>query len=716
MKLVFLFAFFPYVLSADYRRNVYPSFEGNIQNNHEYQTQSIPESVDIVVKSWLATDLSLRKISEKLVQTLLPSAFKLLTTSKLTTDCSKDIVNFLRGIAETKIWAYQMVDSFGKIPTGMVMGTVSSLGDYQTCLNATAPDLFIGKYCLVDFEIPLPEQRYFHLWKKDVIKAFNLSHNDSIANEFLKFGEKLYMLHPRTSICIPSTCTDEDARLIARKAIQLAGLHFNTNIKNCETKLDPVEVTFLDILLGLLLISLVLVVLVATIMDFYQRVTSDISEREEGLSPFLSFSFFINAERLVKNDDSPDSIRVFYGLRVITMIWLIMTHVGHVDHVEAFGGLRTYFDLTTKFLAQIVPSGVVAVETFFFMSATLLSYNLVRVSDQKMNFGLIFLRRYARTTIPHLMMIAVTSILTFVGTGPLFKEIIGKEAQNCKERGWMNLLYINNFIPFDDICMRNSWYLSVDIQLFLTAILVIVPFRNNPRAAIVCIVALLFSGIFGTFISHILYNLPPTCLTINLQSQYISELFQRSYLMPHFHLPTYCIGLLVGYFLALRKYVRVTRKVNLILWIAAISTQLVVVFLPYIWNKGTEFPGLLPSLLFGCSHRVLWALSLAWITIACQSDLGGIIAKILGSQRFELASRLTFMAYLTNFTIKYLYIGTVSNVIIYNSTMMFNMFASILTATFLFSFVLTLLFEAPFTNLEKTVIRNMRWRKLGKGI
>ena len=37
----------------------------------------------------------------------------------------------------------------------------------------------------------------------------------------------------------------------------------------------------------------------------------------------------------------------------------------------------------------------------------------------------------------------------------------------CAETWWMNLLYINNYLSMNNICMIWSWYLAVDMQLFI---------------------------------------------------------------------------------------------------------------------------------------------------------------------------------------------------------------------------------------------------------
>lgn len=49
-----------------------------------------------------------------------------------------------------------MVDSWGKIPSGLAIGNIQDLGQYDECLAIRGPD-FKGKYCIVNFPINLTQ-------------------------------------------------------------------------------------------------------------------------------------------------------------------------------------------------------------------------------------------------------------------------------------------------------------------------------------------------------------------------------------------------------------------------------------------------------------------------------------------------------------------------------------------------------------------------------
>ncbi|KOB64652.1 Nose resistant to fluoxetine protein 6, partial [Operophtera brumata] len=56
-----------------------------------------------------------------------------------------------------------------------------------------------------------------------------------------------------------------------------------------------------------------------------------------------------------------------------------------------------------------------------------------------------------------------------IGEGPLWDDRLMLEQERCMASWWTNILYINNYVNTDQLCMFQSWYLSVDTQLFFIA-------------------------------------------------------------------------------------------------------------------------------------------------------------------------------------------------------------------------------------------------------
>ncbi|OTF74757.1 hypothetical protein BLA29_010211 [Euroglyphus maynei] len=66
-------------------------------------------------------------------------------------------------IHERKLWATKLFNSWSQslVPSGFISGTITDYGDYDQCLSIDPEQSspIISKYCLVEFEWPIPSIR-----------------------------------------------------------------------------------------------------------------------------------------------------------------------------------------------------------------------------------------------------------------------------------------------------------------------------------------------------------------------------------------------------------------------------------------------------------------------------------------------------------------------------------------------------------------------------
>lgn len=152
-------------------------------------------------------------------------------------DCRQSLAFMRQSLKKHKLWAVRMLDSNGKIQSGITYGKFSSPGDYEECINVKVdehwlnPEIVLasdgskskeaesrqnwrGKYCLLDFRLPLPDRPkskllsihdpVLNLSNTELAKQFPIIANYSAyASVFYEIG----YLH---GICLPSTCQIED--------------------------------------------------------------------------------------------------------------------------------------------------------------------------------------------------------------------------------------------------------------------------------------------------------------------------------------------------------------------------------------------------------------------------------------------------------------------------------------------------------------------------
>lgn len=180
---------------------------------------------------------------------------------------------------------------------------------------------------------------------------------------------------------------------------------------------------------------------------------------------------------------------------------IFQTHFDFKLHVRNYHLYFTFpLQFTSKYENMFIMSGLISVDTFFVMSGLLVSVNLLKhlektyvnhfeyncVQKITIHFNLIFaitmfnirggrinilvlyFHRYLRLT--PLLVVSIlfsTTIMQYLGSGPLWPGLIEMFRGQC-QRNWLStLLYVQNYANANDVCFGHSWYLSVDTQLFV---------------------------------------------------------------------------------------------------------------------------------------------------------------------------------------------------------------------------------------------------------
>ncbi|CAG2103167.1 unnamed protein product [Medioppia subpectinata] len=110
----------------------------------------------ISVKFYTSIESNIRPVKHKLKA----SALQFMYSMDITSDCLDSLFTWFKALQRNELWAYQIFDSMGKIPSGLSDGVITSFGDYDQCLAVkSGPQMntktIYGKYCLVKPVIPL---------------------------------------------------------------------------------------------------------------------------------------------------------------------------------------------------------------------------------------------------------------------------------------------------------------------------------------------------------------------------------------------------------------------------------------------------------------------------------------------------------------------------------------------------------------------------------
>ncbi|XP_071034404.1 nose resistant to fluoxetine protein 6-like isoform X2 [Parasteatoda tepidariorum] len=691
--------------------------QANGLGNQTFKHVTIPQyakmvpgiTQDNIILAWMNAEATLNRAYFNLFKSLLTNRFDLSLTTNISQNCTNSLFEYLNGLRNMKTWAFKMLDSSGKIPNGVMGGNPTAFGDFDTCLQIESPSQsFHGQYCRIDLNLPLPERPSMTSIEMPVEIIHNLFEPNTLMNNLAKFAQYFYIAHPSLNACLPSSCSKEDVAALFSNIMVYLKIDNKVNLPvHCEVKED-LAFTAMEIFIFILFSFLICLVVLGTSLDILirnnQKNDFEKKEKSAGIKALLCFSLYTNFINLVKKDNNPDTLRVFHGLRVLSMTWIVWGHSYLVVNYRVYDGVFHGQNFRKDFFFQTVPFGFSAVENFFFMSSVLLSYICIRMRG-KVDMKLLFLKRYLRLTPTMMLVVAFYAIVGRFGSGPLWKETVADFlSKNCLERGWRNLFYLNNIFYSSKTCLGWTWYLSTDTQVFIVSLFVCAIMRRRPgRGFLLAGLIIVISVLLAAF-SHLYYKLPPTyhLSYLNLDDWFYYAV--KGYTPIHFHLPTCAIGLIVGYILATKRG-HIPEHINAIGWFLSFMTFLTMMTLTYKWNQGAHaHPGVFVSTLYGSTHRLAWGLCLAFITLSCTWGQGGIINSILSWEGFVPFSRLSYMVYLIHHGLTYIYTGSIRQSMLLGHRTMIFIFFNNMFLSFLAAFVLGLIFESPLMALNKAFL------------
>ena len=414
-----------------------------------------------------------------------------------------------------------------------------------------------------------------------------------------------------------------------------------------------------------------------------------------------------------------------HGIRVLSLFWIILLHCNGIFQAS-FAPVDNLNDMvhSNRRLLQIVLNTAYGVDTFFVLSGLLVMYtNMSKKVKNKgqTNWFKYYFHRFFRLTPSYMFVILlVAKLRPFFGAGPVW--FVAADTTACSDNWWTNLLYLNNFLKMgnnlSEMCLSHTWYLAVDMQMFLVSpIFLFVAYRYKLRP-LVCIsgVTILASIIATACLVANDDTLPVNSPFGRLNNRFLGndqeeifsnenflEGFKDSYTKPYCRIQPYIMGMVLGYVLYtyFSKDLKLQWKFVTTLWIAAIALALTDVYAPYssikedphVWTKGERA-------LFGGLKWSIWGLCIVWLIVACHYNYAGLVKNILAAKFWIPLSRINYAAYLIHRDVMMILIYNIETPIHHTSFTTVTLFLSTLMLTYSISFVITVVVELPFANLE----------------
>nr|NP_651160.3 uncharacterized protein Dmel_CG10183 [Drosophila melanogaster]AAF56151.3 uncharacterized protein Dmel_CG10183 [Drosophila melanogaster] len=620
----------------------------------------------------------LSRFKESLFQDINHEIIDTRPSSTSDTQCLVDMKELFAGLKTGSYWALKMLDSWGSFPSGLLYGTFYDLGNFDECLNInqeiSSSQTIKGKYCFM--AVPL----------RDVLDTGI---------------ESLEGMQIKIATCFPASCSATQIETFAGQLYQNkvnSSMSFNISIDEdgCQTS-DPVPWDGLTIFTVVILSVLTLIVVSSTLYDYFLCTTQQtpalikiISARANSRALF----------RLEVGNSNSNVIDCLHGIRCMSLIWVVFLH----EHMYSLISPNINFTYALAWLEKPTSSffihGYFSVDTFLFIGGLLVSLTALRTMEKtngKLNIPRMYVHRIIRI-LPVLAMaiLIYVKLMPVVSGGPLFKSgFHGKE--ECVNGWYWDLLFIQNYAT--KTCLDQSWYLAVDMQLYiLSPLLLFGLYKWGKKAAwaIVGIVVLLSGCLFATqMVNHYSMSIK--------NGGGDDEANSKLYLATHTHATPWLIGFLFGYFLHMNR----GRKFQLswlVLWsgwfisLAMIFTS---IFATYPSAKWSAPPlSTLDESLYYTLTRVGWPLAMCWVVFVCIQGYCGLANSFLSTPLWQPLSRLSYSVFIWHMFVQEINSRNVRTSTYFSSyTVMLN-FWSDFGISLIMSYVLYLIIEAPIGGLH----------------
>lgn len=651
------------------------------------------KTVDYVEKEWQlmfrAFDLFQDGLSSSMLQKVgkeTDQFEKIL--SRLEPECRRSINHAWDSLKKHKLWALRMVDSNGKIPSGVTYGRFSSPGDYEECLSVKVDESiykqsgdkessnfqsehhkFHGKYCLIDFRLPLPERPHdkllsvhdpvIDLSNTDLGKKFpEIKNYSGYASVFYEVG---YM----HGVCIPSTCDILDLTKSIGRVLE--GLHIIVNnTVDCEEIFDEpqpfrtsqiVSMVFLFLLFSNAFIASGIHHLRST--KFFKRLsrgyrncynknlheqqsindklneiqeTSKIKSRNFNIKEWMivnikqasfyteCFSIQTNLNRLTKPD--PRGLTFVHYTRIVAMALTVITHTAGLGTLQAItkptdtsNSEQIFRDLLPQMLANAFSS----IQIFFFMAGFMLvisTYPSIKREKGHISFIEYIIKRAIRLMPGIAATISLNFLWPLFVNGPMMSYFVRLIVIPCEANWWRTMLFLSNFDHVEKMCLRHSYFSASDYQLHVMAFPLLILLYKQPILSLIIAGLLTVAG----FVAQVIMILTKTVLPFMMIDYIDKEAFFNVVHYIHHpvwnHMSAFFYGFIIGYLVVKQIRIEISDGFKKTLWIVLLPAGILSIFAPYFWNHYKRPIYRWQMVLYVIFDRFILLTTCAWLSYA----------------------------------------------------------------------------------------------------
>uniref|UniRef100_L7LX58 Nose resistant-to-fluoxetine protein N-terminal domain-containing protein n=1 Tax=Rhipicephalus pulchellus TaxID=72859 RepID=L7LX58_RHIPC len=552
--------------------------------------------------------------------------------------CVRDMRSFVDAVMRRSAAGLELLDSLGSLPNGIVQGSLVDEGSHKGCFSANVTDKngrFVArKFCdiVVYLRAVLPNFPGIHQHQKTQAELY------AFGQSFVKIG-----------VCIPSSCTNEDYAVLINDV--LSPWNLASVVAVCDGNETPEKTpVFIIFILGIFVTAVAL----ATLMDVLNTAKPTSISTACGFSNtgkhfkerLRTLSVVYTLRETFRLDTSNDArLDVFNGLRAMTMLWVVVLHTHLYVDETLLENTDEVHRMSKTIPRQLIVNGTLSVAVFLTISGFMqwmTVWKRSNIENGVAGWFAVVIHRYLRM----FPLVAVTVSFHYLhgisGHGTIWAYHTKLRREVFAEKWYQYLLGTVNFLGMYKICNPQQWYTSTDFQVFVFMLFFTMWLKRSGRTSPIFFVMALV--VLYSFVENCYYQYPPAVLFF-VPLIRDGKHGEHVYFMPYTHVPSYCLGILAGFWYTTKASRQLPKLKVAFLWVAALCAICIAQFGSVLW-AGYEHPPRVTTALYAATHRGLFSAGIAWVICACLTDRAGFLTNLLAWPGWAPLSRLSFSAYM----------------------------------------------------------------------
>ncbi|XP_058443935.1 O-acyltransferase like protein [Malaya genurostris] len=684
---------------------------------HKFRTE-FAETDTKTVESELEIDPEDAESISKLIEPFLSihSPFNPAYSKQVSPECSRAAKSYLTALRAMELWALRMHDATGKLSSGVLNGNINQYGDYDQCLNVRGGSKsqtahLRGRYCLAGIQPKVVSSTPF------LRHIFNLVQSHGILTSDL--GDPGHRV-PRFStinwaLCVPANCTPQDVQLslteMLKDTVEGSGLQLKVSV---EPELCVVENSIWDnyftpatVKVWICFLVYLLVVVLSTLYEY----------KSENKNKWLtSFSLIKNTRTIFCVKEDLNDVACVHGIRFLNAILLVIAHKSMALFFNPYANRTAMSETLGQSWTVVGRAASIFTDPFIMFSGFLTTYSIIGrlMRNQRIKLYQDYIGRILRIAPPlGALILFCTFVLPFLGSGPQWNLVVTNHGDICKKYWWRNMLFIHNYFGFKNMCLTHTHHIGIDTELFLVSPLFIWLIWKWPKkGGLALIVLALISTVHRFYVTYKLRL--SNYVYFGTSVKQLFDTADNMYILPYYRLTVYLMGVMLGYACRVYKSISLTPNQLRLGWYACSLLLAFAFFGPAPMGSMHYVYDPLHAANYAAFSPIAWCIFFAWAVFTSHLGYRNKLIDVFSWSGFRVTTKISYAIYLTQFPIFFYNVGRIRNAQHYNFVTSVLLDLNEYVVIFLASFILTVLFETPFSNIKKLLFDNKRTRSNAK--